>query len=180
MNRLSYFSLFFIVLLGFSACGNKDNSTPNYQTMIVGKWNLQREVYVQYINNAKQVDTTCIAADTVYSNVQFNADKTFKSLSIRFSKSLNLSSPDDETNTSGTYTVSGTSFTLSESIGGIYFHSGGIVITGFPVYTNINTTAQLNKLTANSMYIHIENDYTETANNVSTDYKITNDLYYTK
>jgi len=180
MNRITYFLLFFVILLGFSACNNKDNATPNNQTMIVGKWNMQKEVYVEYVNNVKQIDTTCIASDTVYSNVQFNADKTFKSLSIRFSKILNVSSPGDEANTSGTYTVSGTSFTLSESIGGIYFHSGGQAITGIPVYTNIKTTAQLNNLTANSMYIHTENDYTETVNNVSTDYKVTNDLYYTK
>jgi hypothetical protein len=176
MNRLSFFSLFLIVLLGFSACSNKDNTAANRQAMLVGKWTLQKQNYVQYANTVKLVDTTCLASDTSYASTQFNADKTFKSASIVILDGMAI----EEGGTSGTYTISASSFTLSQGMASIYFKAGFGVITDIPVITNITSTTQLIVLTATSLQIHSENNYTSTVDGVSTNYKNINDFYYTK
>ena len=119
MKRIAYLSFALIIIFCFSAC-HKNSTAPNMQTMIVGKWILQKQSYVQYVNDVKQVDTVCLASDTLTADVQFNADKSFKSEGVSFSKSP-LSPSNMEVQVSGTYIASNSTLTVSKTMAGILF-----------------------------------------------------------
>jgi hypothetical protein len=179
MNRLSYFSFLFIAMMSFSAC-HKDNSAPNRQTMIVGKWTLQKQAYTQYANTVKLIDTICLASNTAAATIQFNADKTFKSASLVILNNSGLGGSISEGGTNGTYTISSSSFTMSQVMAGLYFTASFGTVTDIPVISNITSTTQLVTLTTNSLQIHTEDGYTSTVDGVSTNYKNVDDFYYTK
>jgi len=182
MKRIAYLSFALIIIFCFSAC-HKNSTAPNMQTMIVGKWILQKQSYVQYVNDVKQVDTVCLASDTLTADVQFNADKSFKSEGVSFSKSP-LSPSNMEVQVSGTYIASNSTLTVSKTMAGILFFPDVYSLT---TNYNINTvitnqlhTSKLNAITSNTLSIHTEDSYTATSNSVSINYKTVNDFYYTK
>ena len=182
MKRFISLSLALITILSFSAC-HKNNTTPNLQATIIGKWTLQKQNYVQYINNVKQVDTVCVAADTLAANVQFNADKSFKSVGVFFSTNPR-NTFDEEAQVSGTYTASYSALTVSNTMAGLIFFTAvyGTTANNLPATTVTNPvhTSKLNSITSNTLSIHTEDSYTATINSVSTNYKVVNDFYYTK
>ncbi len=182
MKRIAFLSFVLIIMMAFSAC-HKNATTPNTQPTIVGKWILQKQSYVQYVNDVKQVDSVCLASDTTAANVQFNADKSFKSIGIYLSKIPN-NPANTETNVTGTYTASNSALTVSNTLAGIIFFPA---IYTLATHYNLNTvitnelhTSKLNAITSNSLSIHTEDSYTATGNSVSTNYKMVNDFYYTK
>lgn len=182
MKRFIPLSLALMILFSFSAC-HKNAPSPSTQTMIVGKWILQKQNYVQYINNVKQVDTVCLASDTTAANVQFNTDKSFKSIGVYLSKNLN-NPANAEAEVSGTYTASNSVLTVSNTMAGLlFFQAFYSVSTNYNIntaITNLVHTSKLNAITSTTLSIHTEDSYTATANSVSTNYKVVNDFYYTK
>ena len=169
-------------MMAFSAC-HKNSTVPNMQTKIVGKWILQKQTYVQYVNDVKQVDTICLASDTTAANIQFNTDKSFKSVSVYLSKNLN-NPANAEAEVSGTYTASNSALTVSNTMAGIVFFPA---VYGVSTNYNLNTvitnqlhTSKLNAITSTTLSIHTEDSYTATGNSISTNYKMVNDFYYTK
>jgi hypothetical protein len=182
MKRIAYLSLALITIVAFNAC-HKNSTTPNMQATIVGKWILQKQTYVQYVNDVKQVDTVCLASDTTAANIQFNADKSFKSIGIYLSKNPNNPS-NAETEVTGTYTASNSALTVSNTMAGIIFFPA---VYSLATNYNINTvitnqlhTSKLNAITSTTLSIHTEDSYTATGNSASTNYKMVNDFYYTK
>jgi hypothetical protein len=182
MKRLAHLSLALITMIAFGAC-HKNSTTPTVQAKIVGKWTLQKQSYVQYLNDVKQVDTVCLASDTTAANVQFNTDKTYKSAGVYVSKNLN-NPANAETAVTGTYTATNSAVTVSNTMAGLLFFPA---VYGLSTSYNVNTaitnqlhTSKLNYITSNTLSIHTEDSYTATANSVSTNYKAVNDFYYTK
>ena len=182
MKRIAFLSLALIAIFSFSAC-HKNSTGPNVQATIVGKWNLQKQTYVQYVNDVKQVDTVCLRSDTLTAYVQFNTDKSFKSEGVSFSKN-SLNAPNMESEVTGTYTASNSALTVSNTMAGIVFFPA---IYALSTNYNINTaitnqqhTSKLNALTSNTLSIHTEDSYTTMGGSVSTNYKMVNDFYYTK
>jgi hypothetical protein len=182
MKRIAYLSLALIIMITFGAC-HKSSTAPSVQLTIAGKWNLQKQTYVQYVNDVKQVDTVCLASDTTAANVQFNADKSFKSIGIYLSKNPNNPS-NAETEVTGTYTASNSAVTVSNTMAGfLFFPAVYNPATNYNVNTAITNqrhTSKLNAITSTTLSIHTEDSYTATASSVSTNYKMVNDFYYTK
>lgn len=182
MKRFIPLSLALIILLSFSAC-HKNSSSPSLQSQIVGKWTLQKQNYVQYVNDVKQVDTVCLASDTTAANVQFNSDKSFKSVGVYVSKNMN-NPANAEAEVTGTYTTSNSALTVSNTMAGLLlFDAVYGVSTDYTINTTFSNrvhTSKLTAITSNTLSIHTEDSYTATANSVSTNYKMVNDFYYTK
>jgi hypothetical protein len=181
MKRFVYLSLVLITLFSFSAC-HKNSTSPNVQAMIVGKWNLKKQNYVQYANDVKQVDTICIAADTLSAYVQFNADKSFKSEGIFFSTNPH-NIFDSQVDVTGSYTVSNSAFTVSKTMAGLMFFPAVFTTDNYqPAATITNSlhTSKLSAITSTTLSIHTEDSYTSTVNSVSTNIKMVNDFYYIK
>src|ERR1700733_9215017 len=155
MKRNAFLSLvlIIIIMMAFSAC-HKNATGPNTQTMIVGKWILQKQNYVQYVNDVKQVDSVCLASDTIAANVQFNADKSFTSIGIYLSKNQNDPS-NAETEVTGTYTASNSAVTVSNTMAGIIFFPAIYTLaTNYNINTAITNqlhTSKLNAITSNSL-----------------------------
>lgn len=182
MKYITYLSLALIAILTFGAC-HKNSTAPDMQISIVGKWNLQKQTYVQYVNDIKQADTVCLSSDTLIAYVQFNADKSFKSEGVSFSKNSS-NTPDMEAQVTGTYTASNSALAVSNTMAGIIFFPAIYALsTNYNVNTAITNqlhTSKLNYITSNSLSIHTEDSYTATASSISTNYKVVNDFYYTK
>ena len=182
MKRLALLSLALVTMITFGAC-HKNSTVPSTQITIAGKWILQKQTYVQYVNDVKQVDTVCLASDTTAANVQFNADKSFKSIGIYLSKNPN-NPANAETEVSGTYTASNSALTVSNTMAGLLFFPAIYTLaTNYNINTAITNqlhTSKLNAKTSSTLSIHTEDSYTATANSVSTTYKMVNDFYYTK
>jgi hypothetical protein len=182
MKRIAYLSLALITVINFSAC-HKNSTVPGMQATIVGKWNMQKQTYVQYVNDIKQVDTVCLASDTTAANVQFNADKSFKSIGIYLSNNSNNPS-NAESEVSGTYTDSNSAVTVSNTMAGfLFFPAVYNLATNYNINTAITNqlhTSKLNAITSTTLSIHTEDSYTATGNSVSTNYKMVTDFYYTK
>ena len=182
MKRIVYLSLA-LIIMAFSACHKNSTTTPNTQPTIVDKWILQKQTYVQYVNDVKQVDTVCLASDTTGANVQFNADKSFKSIGIYLSKNPN-NPANAKTEVNGTYTASNSALTVSNTMAGLLFFPAVYTLaTNYNINTAITNqlhTSKLNAKTSNTLSIHTEDSYTATANSISTNYKAINDFYYTK
>src|ERR1700759_5606128 len=153
MKRLTYLSVVVISLFSFSAC-HKNSSSPSLQSQIAGKWNLQKQAYVQYVNDVKQVDTVCTAADTLTAYVQFNADKSYKSEGIFFSTYPNHSFS-EETSVTGIYTVSNSTLTVSNTMAGLMIFEAayGTTASNLPVTTITNQlhTSKLTAITSNTL-----------------------------
>ncbi len=76
MNKISYIFIVCFLACGLSAChpGSGSNVTPTPSALIVGKWNLQQEKFVQYVNGVAKADITELASSNSIANLQFNKD----------------------------------------------------------------------------------------------------------
>jgi hypothetical protein len=185
-----------LVLLSATTCvfscknGNEVNISQSSAKLIVGKWTLQQQHFVQYIGAAKYMDTTYTASQNSFSQIQFNSDGTFASASKYISNNNNTSlngnsgATNLESNSGGTYSFTGTDFSISAPIAG--FGSDGAAFYGTtatayaPVIAPISNLAQITLLTSTRLTLHTEYVYSYTVNNVSQTYKTDNDYYYNK
>jgi hypothetical protein len=169
--------------------GNGSPHLPNdAQNLIIGKWTLQQEHVLQYIDGTKHTDTVYTAATNNYAMVQFNSNGTFASASLYSSgnNSGGLSSGYVTTSdsTSGVYAITASSFSTSAPVAG--FGSGGVSFYGVtgtqtaPVITPVSHLSAINQLQASKLELHTEYVYTLTANSISQTYKIESDYSYSK
>ncbi|MGZ4000322.1 MAG: hypothetical protein ACXVIY_06830, partial [Mucilaginibacter sp.] len=84
--------------------------------------------------------------------------------------------------TSGKFTFTGSTFSLSEPIAGL---ATGATLTAInvstaPVITPVSHSVSISQLTSQSLKIHTEYIYTYTVNNLSQTYKMDDDYYYTR
>jgi hypothetical protein len=112
-----------ILFCWFCSCHKNDGtlSSTAQKAMLIGKWNLQQEHFVQYIDRVKQTDTTLNASSSSISNFQFNKDASF--LSAAFSESSTPGSLSGGLQVAvdtvrGTYSLSASTFNLSSPVAG--------------------------------------------------------------
>ena len=195
MNKLSYIFILLLVVCGLAAChpGSGNNITPTPSALIVGKWNLQQQKTVQYVNGVMKVDTTYLASSNSIANLQFNKDGSYHSASHFVSEigspianPLNggITYTAAQDSTAGTYSIKNTSLNFSALVAG--FASGatpsfyGTTVSTLPTYTLISNTSQINELSTSKLNMHTEVVYSATLNSVVITYKNEIDFYYTK
>ena len=189
MRRLCFIIFVVFISYSFFSCsgkiGNYDFVSGDPQSLIVGRWNLQKENYTQYVNGVKQTDTTVATSNYFVSYAQFNKSGSYYSVSRAFANyGTGVSASQDSI--AGTYSVSSTSFNLSSPYFGGGFTSGspvfGGTVTEIPVITLVSQLAQIKQLTANLLTIHTEivTNSTYQSTGVTTNYKAVADMYYSK
>ena len=191
MNRIYFLSILILATVFLNSCGKGGKTmglTQSSQSLIVGKWTLQQEKYVQYIDGVKKQDTVINASQNNLALVQFNKDGTFTSTSSYLSGvatgSLNSGVSNASASTSGTYSFAGTVFSMSSYVTGLASGNssfyGFTTATSIPVYSAVSSAMQINELTANRLNLHIEVIYTLTINSVPQTYKTVGDYFYTR
>jgi len=188
MRRFYHFYLFILASLFFFSCKPDKNSVAPLlasQKMIIGTWTLQQEQYTQYVDGQKQIDTTLNATEYNRAYVKFNGNGTFSSAGLYTSPNLGSLSGGLVTaadSTSGTFSFTGSTFSLSEPIAGLATGSTltAVSVTMAPVITPVSHSVSISQLTAQSLKIHTEYIYTYTVNSSSQTYKMDDDYYYTK
>ncbi len=191
MRRIYLLSALFLLSGGFFSCkkgSEGDYIPPTYAKLIVGKWVLQTEHSVQYVNSVKQLDTVYNASQNSYVSMQFNSNGTFTTSGAYYSVvqpgSLSSAAPSVVNFTgSGAYSFAGTTLNMTGNVPGFANGTtayGLSTTTSVPVITLISNSVQINELTAANLALHVETVYTYTANNTSQTYKLVNDLSYTR
>jgi hypothetical protein len=174
-----------------ASCGKGgSNATPGLSqtNLIVGKWTLQQEKYVQFIDAIERQNVTISTSANNIATVQFNKDGTFSSASAYTSDpSTNLGAglTSESATTHGTYSFSNNSFQMSvpyvtglaDGTAGSYGFADNVAI---PTYFAVSNSVLINELTANSLKLHIEVVYTLTTDNVVQTYKTIGDYSYNK
>jgi len=191
MRRPIILLLFAIVISFIYSCGKDGKATGISQSssqLIAGKWVLQQEKVVQYVNGAVHTDTSYKTASNNVATIQFNKDGTFNSISLYSSDesfgSLNPGQITTADSTSGVYSFAGTKFNVSAPLAGL--GSGSIAFSSTTSYTTasvfsgVSNSIGITELTANRLSLHTENIYTLTNNNVTQTYKNECDYYYTR
>ena len=185
MQRI-YLLLIAVFICFFCACGNKSGSKPGnlQQTMIIGKWNLQKQDEEVFIDGALKSDTTMLTSNKTISYAQFDADGKFSSISFYNSGGIGSTSLGNviaADSLSGTYSFAGAEFKLSSAglggfeVGNISFGTGPV-----PVIHLVSQSAQIVQLTASVLTLHMEYATTQTLNADVKNYKYVLDYYYTK
>ncbi len=191
MKRL-YFLFIPAILTLLAACGGKNNSpVPNNNAiMLVGKWSLQTQKIVQYINGQQQPPISLAASNKNAAYAQFNQDGTYTSVSLYNSDgigSTQLSAVYGEQTLGGNYSFSGSAFSLSTAgLAGLSDDvlvppsSNTTVITSIPTIKIISQSAQITQLTSSVLTLHTEYTTLQTIASVNTNYKYVQDYYYTR
>jgi hypothetical protein len=193
MNKLYYIFILFLMICGLSACqhGSGNSVAPDASSLIVGKWNLQQEKFVQYVNGIMNSDVTELASSNSIANLQFNRDGSYHSASHLVVQggpadplSGGLSRTTAEDSTYGTYKIANTSLNFSSLVAGFAIIATpsfyGTTVSTLPTYTLVSNTSQINELSTSKLTMHTEFVYSETLNSVVTTFKNEIDFYYTK
>lgn len=190
MRRVSFFLVFVSLLFVFLSCQKGSSNVNTNSPSIVGTWNLQQENVVQFVNGVQTKDTTLSASSNSIAAAKFNSDNSFKSVSLLYSTNvINTAGGGgqivaEQDSVSGTYTVSGTSLTLSSVLAGLISSNGSYfnstTISTLPTFALISNSSQINMLTTSNLNIHTEIVYSETVNAITTSYKNEYDYFYTK
>jgi hypothetical protein len=189
ITRYRYFLLAAALLCGILACNNKNTKVePDKQqeTMIVGIWTLQKQNMVQYTNNVQAVDTVLYPSDSTISAAQFNSDGSYNSTSEWFANYGKLNATAENASVDGTYKFSGTTFTMSTGLAGLYFggspsYLGTTTGTGLPVSeTLVSESVKLNALTTNTLSIHTDITYSTNTGTSVVSTRTVDDFYYAK
>lgn len=192
MRNLYFLFLVLLILSSISACQNGGggvNPVPK-AGLIVGKWGLQQEKFMQYTSSVLTADTT-YTTSSVAGHAQFNADGSYNSASHSISRDGSSSLAGGtivvarQDSTYGTYTLNGSALNLSSSLAGF---SNGIAFFGsstqpaaFTVNTAVSQSVQINELTSSKLTIHLELIFTAAnSSSVTQTYKNEEDLYYTR
>jgi hypothetical protein len=190
MIRNTYFSLLSALLLCLCAC-NKNSSVVVHaapdsvkikQTLIIGKWNLQKQQVVTNVNGVIQSDSIFSASDSVASYAQFNADTTFTSVSNKVVKTGSFPSAISAT-IGGNYSISKKAFALSPTMTGLDFTVNAIFTSGTPTSPVMQIayhSVSITNISANSLSLHTVDLYTLSTDNNTTAYKSIQDFYYTR
>jgi hypothetical protein len=193
MLKLYYLFIAVLLLCGFSACqkgGGGNSISPNAAKLILGKWNLQQQKSVIYVNGAVQIDTTYLTSFTNISRAQFNKDNTFNSVGLWTTGITdgnlgngNIPSAGMDS-TSGTYHIVNSSLNTNVAIAGFsnmkgFYDAATSVGTISPVNV-VSRSSQIMVLTSSKFNLHYELVYNTIINNVTTNYKEEEDYYYTR
>ncbi|HTK21832.1 MAG TPA: hypothetical protein VL442_20085 [Mucilaginibacter sp.] len=194
MRKLYVLLFASLLICGLTACqkGSNGSAPFNASTLILGKWNLQKQKTVISANGVVRLDTTCVTSFTNVSRARFNKGNTFNSVGLW------SSATGDNTNlggnntisagldsTSGTYSIVNSSLNITTALAGLRnmvgFYdaasSSGTVISPVNV---VSRSSQITLLTSSQFNLHYELVYNTIINNVTTNYKEEEDYYYTR
>ncbi|MGZ3813259.1 MAG: hypothetical protein ACXVJN_16040 [Mucilaginibacter sp.] len=185
MRSACFLFVLFLLFCSLSACQkNGSGVNPNSQPgLLLGKWSLQQQKSVIYLNGVKQTDTTYLASSLNYGHLQFNSNGTFTSSSYAFSTAAggNLGSgvvnAVSQDSTHGTYSLVSSNLNMTTAIAGF-----GIYVYGYssiavaPVGLLTPEVSQVTLLTSSNLTIHKEYTYMLSSNT----YKDVLDYYYSK
>lgn len=194
MSKLCYFFLVCLLLSGLMACqkgGNGNSISPNASSLILGKWNLQQQRSVYYVNGAIQLDTTYSASFSNISYARFNKDNTFNSVGMWRSfitGGNNLGSGTASVagidSTSGTYSIASSNLNINAALAGFdtmvgFYDASSSSGTISPVNV-ISRSSDITVLTSSKFNVHFELIYNTIVNNVTTNYKEEEYYYYSR
>lgn len=188
MKRAQLLLLGFLSVLVITACSKGGTNKPSNQAqLLIGKWNLQQQKLVLYVDNIKQKDTVYLASVNQAGVIRFNNDGTYNSacyfngLPNNGTGSLNTYSAQDSTY--GTYKINTSNLDFDNGIAGFdgftFYTSttpGGIP----PTITGIVRSSQVTMLTSSKLNIHTELSYSISIATGSKPYKYEDDFYYTR
>lgn len=100
----------------FSSCDKDDNEpeeNPNAQTeeMVLGTWHETDVLYI--LTQGGETETTSLFEEGESTDITFNADKTYNSV---------YHSLDGDAEDSGTWSVNGSTFTITDYFGSMPYH----------------------------------------------------------
>src|ERR1700744_2595420 len=75
-----YPTLISVLILFIFSCGGKE-ANKTQQELIVGKWNMQKQNIVVYIDDLKKAESALTASDTTKASVEFTKDGKYISIS---------------------------------------------------------------------------------------------------
>ena len=191
MHKLCFLFAVILMLCILPACKKSDNSAiSNSAKLITGKWSLQQQKTVQYIDGVMKTDTIFSATGSSVAYLQFNSNGTYNSVSHYIAQSGPPFTLGNGTvvaandTTFGTYNITNTDLKLSSFIAGFisstFSYGATTISTPLPTFVIVSNTSKINTLTALNLNIHSELVYSTTANGVSTVYKNEFDYYYTR
>ena len=193
MLKLYYLFIAGLLLCGFSACkkgGSGNSISPNAAKLILGKWNLQQQKSVIYVNGALQIDTTYLASFTNVSRAQFNKDNTFNTVGLWTTviTNGNLNSGNSAVmgmdSTSGTYSIASSRLNINVAIAGfsnmVGFYDAASSVGTVSLVNVVSRSSQIMMLTSSKFNLHYELVYNTNVNNITTNYKEEQDYYYTR
>lgn len=171
-------SLFALVLVAYVACFfscGAQKSDP--QSPIVGKWSLQQEHVVVYLDNVNTIDTVLIANGPTQASVQFNGNGNYTSSSF-YSAGTNLYSkiPPSSANVTGTYTYSASAFTVKPGLAGWF----GVVTGSSTPPTMDSATIKIISLNSSGLDIATTETFGITNGTGPHTYVENNEYYYRK
>jgi len=193
MLKLYYLFIAGLLLCGFSACkkgGSGNSISPNAAKLILGKWNLQQQKSVIYVNGAVKIDTTYLTSFTNVSRAQFNKDNTFNSVGLWTTVITdgNLNNGNSASmgmdSTSGTYSIVNSSLNINVGLAGfsnmVGFYDAATSVGTVSLVNVVSRSSQIMVLTSSKFNLHYELVYNTILNNVTTNYKEEQDYYYTR
>jgi hypothetical protein len=171
----------FLLILTFLVCCLV-GCNPNHltkQQLLIGKWTLKLKKSTFYIDDIEQSSNLLTTTATSYATLQFNKDGTFNS-DNHLSFTTGSATLTAIYSVNGTYTYTGTAFSMSYPVGGtsIVLNGGG---SGPPPVVNlVQHDEAITFLSATVLIIHADELYTyQTANNLQ-GYRYANDYLYNK
>jgi len=174
MKSLHLF-IVFACLTCFFSCGSK-KSDP--QSPIVAKWTLQQEHVVVTVDNTTTLDTMLTSGGATHGMAQFNSNGSYSSSAGYDPGNTSLSNkvPASSQSNTGTYSYSGTAFSIQPGLAGWYSYVTGSSTT--PV-TN-SSTIQVTSLTPSALNVHTSINFSVTYSPGTHTISQVCDFYYTK
>ncbi|MFI5162942.1 MAG: hypothetical protein ACHQHN_16795 [Sphingobacteriales bacterium] len=188
MARIYSLSVLSLICLTLFSCQKESKKAvvpPSSEQLIVGKWVLQTEHSVQYVDGVKKLDTVYNASANSYVVMQFKSNDTVTTAGVYASGDPgNLNAGISVENFSGesVYKFVNNVFSMTGPVSG--FGNGAVygfrTTTGVPVISAVSNVVQINELTTTNLALHSEYVYTYTLNATTQTFKLVNDLSYTK
>ncbi len=155
--------------------------TPPPQKTLFGRWDLQAEQFVKYLNGAEMVNASAVAAGYNSSYIIFNSDSTYTSASIDWYPALATFGvmKDD---VAGTYHLADSSLLISSYLTGFNNIFFGAPPNAPPVIAPVSDKMVVRQFTDSTLYVHHEYlaNCTDPSAGPTGIYKYVWDLYYIK
>ncbi|HEY9003362.1 MAG TPA: hypothetical protein VIM89_18545 [Mucilaginibacter sp.] len=179
-----------LLVCSFTAC-KKGSDSYNASKLIIGKWNLQQQKTVIYVNGIKQIDTVYSASVFNAANARFNSNGTFSSVGYFHYPgtesdplAIGLNNVAGVDSTYGNYSIVNSSLNISQAMAGFsnmvgFYDAATSPNTLHPVNV-VSRSSQINQLTSSQFKLHYELIYNIVIDDASSSYKEEEDYYYTR
>jgi len=195
MNKLYRVLVLCASIIALSGCqkGNIVGARYNASNLILGKWSLQKQKTVIYVNGAIQLDTICVTSFTNVSHASFNKDNTFNSVGLWSGMTVaNTNLGGNNTvvagmdSTAGTYTIVNSNLNITAPLAGLrnmvgfYNAASSSAAVSQASINVISRSSQITLLTSSQFNLHYELVYNVIINDASSSFKEEEDYYYSR